>query len=459
MIDFLKLYVRYPAWVLLVYGFSAGMPFKVLFAVVGYYLRQLGFDLTTITAITALALFYSAKFLWSPVLDGYIPGAATMGVRRISLLFTQSILAFLFFGLAFVDPHSAWPLFMAILVGIAFFGATQDIVIDALRIELMPPKFQGILTANYLLGYRVGLIVGISLPLYIAEMSQGWTWSFLVISLLFLPSILLTLWISEPTKPGREQVKTDRYWFGLYQTLKNACLEFSRRYGSALFSILATILLFRFCDLLLGVVAYPFYSDLGYSKIDVANYSGIMGVAVTLLGGLSGGYFLWRYSWRRLMLWGLVLAGASNLAFVALAMIGHAESLAPLILAIVFDNLAGGFATTIFIAWLSSLINLRFTAVQYAMLASLTLIPGKLFGASSGWLIDVSHHFLSERSGLEFLSLWHRAEVSDPSLMAAYALFFLLTSTVALPAMLAVICLPDSAVAKEREPSSAEAEA
>ena len=432
-------YLRYPAWPLLVYGFSAGMPFKALFAVVALYLNELGIDLTTITLLTLLGLFYSLKFLWSPILDS--PPASALarkvGKRRIALLTLQSAAALLFLAIATIDPLSQWWLFVGALALAALFSATADIAIDALRIELAGQQQQGILSANYLIGYRIGLIAGIAVPLYCAE-SASWFWAFASVAAMLAPSLLTTAIIKEPQHSEAPGSRTGAWLTQLLRRLVSALKDFMQRYQSLFVGIVAVILFYRFCDLLLGAVAYPFYADAGYSKTQIGFYSGVLGVIITLLGGMLGGYLLTRMRWRSLLLIGLGLAAISNLAFIVLAFFGHGDLPALLAATIVADNLAGGMATTIFIAWISSLVNLHFTAVQYALLSSLSTLSGKLAGAGSGWFIDTADNMLGQ------------AAAATDSQMTAYALFFAVTALAALPALVAIMRLPDRAIEPTR---------
>ncbi|MCA8838330.1 MAG: MFS transporter [Gammaproteobacteria bacterium] len=441
-------YLRYPAWPLLVFGYSAGFPYKALFAVIiSLYLRELGHDLTTIFAFTLVGLCFSFKFLWSPVLDRP-PLAAFMriaGLRRTSLFLIQLLLASLFIALASVDARTQLTVFAVIVLGIAFLAATQDIVIDALRIELAGPEQQGVLAANYLIGYRAGLIAGLSLPLFVAEYTGSWPWALVVLALMFIPSMLTIWFIKEPSRPVDSAPPNENYARELLATLMTSIGDFIRRHPDCIVGVIALAMLYRFCDVLLGVAAYSFYADIGFSKYQIGTYSGVMGVLVTLVGGMAGGYLLFRMSWRKLLLVGLLLAAVSNFMFVILAVFGRADSDVLLVATIVTDNLAGGVATTVFIAWLSSLVNLHFTAVQYAVLSSLSTLPGKLIGASSGRLLDNTELAVAKFAADQSFILTTDAGKSA-ALMIAYALFFALTALVALPGWYIITRLPDRVI-------------
>lgn len=297
-------------------------------------------------------------------------------------------------ALASTDPSAnlqrvAW---FALLV--AFGSATQDIVVDAYRIEAVGPEVQGAMAASYQIGYRVALqaIAG-ALAFYIADFTS-FQFAYLAMALLMGVGMLTVMLISEPEvnrpEPPEHQTNDPRgatrfgEWFG--KAVVGPFADFFGEHGYWAFVLLAFIGLYRVSDMVLGVMAYPFYIDLGFSLSEIATITKVFGVFVTLVGAAMGGVAVARYSLKGPLVFGAVLLAVTNLFFAAMAAFG--PELWLLVVTISADNLAAGFTGTVFIAYLSSLTNTAYTATQYALFSSLMTLPGKLISGFSGFIVE-----------------------------------------------------------------------
>ena len=334
------------------------------------------------------------------------------------MLLAQIGIALGLLGMAGTDPGAnlapvAW---LALLV--AFSSATQDIAVDAWRIEAAPPLEQGAMAAAYQMGYRVALLVAGAGALYFAA-EFGWAFSYSVMAACMAIGVITSLVIKEPVSQSKyddmpagnkdlgyfQQVGR---WF--YSAVAGPFLDFFSRNGVKLgLTILLFIGLFRVTDITMGVMANPFYLDMGYSLKEVAAIAKGFGVFMTIVGTIVGGAVVVRIGAQRCLVLGGVLVILTNLSFAGLAMLPNAD-LAGLALVISADNFSGGFAGTAFIAYLSGLTNVAYTATQYALFSSLFTLPGKLMAGGSGWVVD----------------------------SFGYPSFFLYTSALGLPALLII---------------------
>jgi len=386
-------------------GFSAGLPFLLVFSTLSAWLRDTGVTLSVIGFFSWVGITYSIKVIWAPVVDSLsIPFLSRLlGKRRGWMLLAQVGISAGLMTLAELDPLTQIELIAGVAVFIAFCSATQDIVIDAYRIEAIKPEYQAAMAAMYVFGYRVALLVAGAGAFYIADFI-GWNAAYSAMALFMFIGISTTLLIREPehkkdTKTAElEQsieaslgIQGTQGPFQKFSTwFSNAVItpfaDFFMRNGKLGIWILCLIALYKMSDITMGVMANPFYLDLGFSKKEIADISKIFGFFMTIFGATLGGILVIRYGLMRPLLLGAILVASTNLLFVLLAT--SEPNLKLLALVISADNLSGGIATSVFIAYLSSLTNSAYTATQYALFSSLMTLPAKLLGGMSGLIVD-----------------------------------------------------------------------
>lgn len=407
-IDALLVYRQPRVAAMLFLGFSAGLPFMLVFQTLSAWLRQAGIERATIGMLAWVGIMYSIKFLWAPIVDRTpLPLLHRwLGRRRSWMLVAQVGVAV---GLAYVAQTDPASNLMPVALGalfIAFCSATQDIAVDAWRIESAPMNLQGAMAAAYQLGYRVAILAGTAGALWIAQ-DAGWSASYTTMAVLMVIGIVTTLLIREPQVTERRAsvlteervvawleerahwpdfLKSAGGWF--FGAVVCPLIDFFTRYGLALglliFSFIST---YRLTDFAMGVMANPFYLDQGYSLKEVAAVVKSFGFGMAILGVLLGGTVVAKLGTVRALVLGSVLVIFSNLAFSVLAMSGE-RTLVGLAIVNSLDNLALGVHGTALIAFLSSLTSSRYTATQYALLSSLYALPGKLLMGGSGFVVD-----------------------------------------------------------------------
>lgn len=361
-------------------GFSSGLPMLLIYSTLSAWLKEEGIDKTTIGLFGAVSIAYSVKFLWTPLIDRLtIPLLGRwLGRRRSWMLVSQAGLAAALFGLGQTQPGVDFfpTLLWSCLV--AFLSATQDMVIDAYRIEILSAEQLGAGAANVTLGYRVGMLVAGGGCLLIAD-QLGWHAAYTVMALLMGVGLVTTLVVAEPAAGATTAKKLD-FRSGVIEPF----LDFMRRPGWLL--ILLFVALYRYSDALLGNMANPFYLELGFTKTDIGLVSKVYGTALTAAGTFAGGLIYSRLGLARSLLVAGVAQAASNLFFVALAMKG--PSISFLTLTISVENFASGFATVVFVAYLSSLCSVAYTATQYALLSSAAAVARTFLSSGGGWVAD-----------------------------------------------------------------------
>nr|WP_262030379.1 MFS transporter [Microvirga sp. Mcv34] len=362
-------------------GFSSGLPFLLVFSTLSAWLREAGISRTEIGMLSWVALAYSFKFLWAPIVDRYdVPGlAGLLGRRRGWMMFAQIATALGLVGIALSDPQTRLSLTIASALLVAFASATQDVVVDGWRIDVAATERQGMMAASYQLGYRLALICAGAGALYIAEF-VNWRSAYMAMAALMIVGLVGTLLAPR----GNESAMRERLPFTA--AIIEPLADLFRRKGLILIPILALIACFRLPDFVAGVMANPLYIDLGFSKTDIANVSKLYGVWIGIIGAFAGGLALTRLGLWWTLLVGAVIAASSNLMFAWLASEGARLDL--LTLTISFDNFAAGFAGSALIAYMSGLTSPGFAATQYALLSSLYALPGKLIGGASGAVVD-----------------------------------------------------------------------
>ncbi len=456
-------------------GFSAGIPLLLIFSSLSLWLREAGVERATVTFFSWAALGYSFKFVWAPLVDTLpIPVLTHMlGRRRGWMLLAQCSVMAAILAMACINPaggRTSLTLMALVTVLLGFFSATQDIVIDAYRIESAHISLQAMMSATYIVGYRLGMLVSGAGALFLASAFgsvkgayhyEAWQWSYGMMAMVMLVGVITTLVIPEPCtddtsrtpRPVREYagvllmfiasvtgflatffstakladdmtatitgifgatpfvgfaVETARLSLGILVAGLIAALairgglvnrdmmrdtygapvkDFFERYGlKAAFLLLALIGVYRISDVVLGVIANVFYQDMGFTKPEIAGVVKTFGLFMTIAGGFLGGLLAVRYGVIRILFLGAVLSAITNLLFMALVSMGH--DIVMLYLVIAADNVSAGLASAAFVAFLSSLTNMRFTAMQYAVFSSLMTLLPKIFGGYSGAIVD-----------------------------------------------------------------------
>lgn len=430
--DALAVYARWPVLVLLLLGFAAGLPFLLVFSTLNARLADVGVQAVTIGFFSWLGVTYSIKVFWAPVVDRVrLPLLhAWLGQRRSWMLLAQAgvMLGLWQMGITDALSDTTYLALMGLLV--AFSSATQDVAIDAYRIEIAEPRYQAAMSAAYIFGYRLALLVAGAGALYLAEF---WSWrvAYHVMAALVSMGMLTVLLAPEPRvfntgmaeeiarRVAEQAIRYSHFpawiaqglgWF--LAAVAGPFIDFFRRFGRFSLAILLLVALYKVSDIAMGVMANPFYLKfLGFSKVDVANVTKVFGFIMTIAGSGLGGVLVMRYGVRPVLLLGAVLTATTNLLFVLVAQL--APDLTLLAVAVSIDNLGGGLASVALIAWLSSMTSTAFTATQYALFSSLMTLPGKFIGGFSGFMVE-----------------W-----------GGYATFFLLSSLMGIPAILLAIWL------------------
>lgn len=496
-----KLFSR-SAIVMLFLGFSAGVPILLIFSSLSAWLTEAGLEKSAVTYFSWAALGYSFKFVWAPLIDKLPVPALTrlIGRRRAWLLISQfAVIASILF-MAFTDPvagDNGLTMMAFAAVALGFSSATQDIVIDAYRIESAPVEEQAMISSTYIAGYRVGMIVASAGALLLATKFgstmesydySAWKYTYIAMAAVMLVGVITTLVIREP---DIQRTDTDSYttldylrflfvfvvaviafiatftlssdivssakdyfnelfnnrhlgsflvatillavavcvsWFSaiglvvagvgnrqmISESYVDSVRDFFKRYGMGLaLLLLALIGLYRVSDIVMGVIANVFYLELGYTKPQIAGVSKFFGLIMTIAGGLLGGFMAVRFGVIRILFLGAVLSAVTNLLFILLAK--SEPSIAMLVMVIGADNLSAGLASAAFIAFLSSLTNISFTAVQYAIFSSLMTLFPKILGGYSGSIAE----------------------------SIGYANFFTMTALLTLPVLLLIYILRD----------------
>ncbi len=463
-------------------GFSAGLPLALIFGPLSLWLGEAGIGKSTVTYFSWAVFAYSFKFIWAPLIDRVPLPIMTplLGRRRAWLVLSQILIIAAITLMAFIDPSLSqrtllWMAFSTVFLG--FSSATQDIVIDAYRIECADSSIQALLASSYIAGYRGGMIASGAGALFLAEylgtakgayVYDAWKYTYFAMAGLMLIGLATSLWIKEPNVATQQRgsAYTRRQYANfvfLFLTcafvfvagylltaelssvwkliladlfsnsvLANFILE-SMRLGFSLLCVvtlcftldrmgwverallkesywlpiaeyfnrynlkLALLLLlligfYRISDVVLGVISYVFYQDMGFSKVEIATISKTFGLIMTLLGGFLGGVLSLKFGVMRILVLGAILTALTNLLFMWLAHVGHDVQM--LYFVISADNISGGVASAAFVAFLARMTHVKFTAVQYAIFSSLMFLIPKTVGGYSGSIVEnIGYHY------------------------------------------------------------------
>ncbi len=404
----LRVYLEPASLRMFALGFSAGLPLLLVLGTLSFRLREAGLDRTTIGYLSWVGLAYGFKWCWAPLVDRLpIPGLTRwLGRRRSWLLASQLCIVAALCGMALADPRSQLDVVVWCALAVAFASATQDIALDAFRIESADARRQGALAATYQTGYRLAMIWAGAGVLWLAARAEvtpavaavtqaasapgalyqqaAWTTAYLVMAASMAVGVVTVLFSREPARVELPPARNLAEW--LRGALVEPFADFLRRYRGHALLILLLIGTYRISDVVMGIMANPFYVDMGYTKDEVAAVTKVYGVIMTLVGAFIGGALSLRLGVMRVLMLGAILSAASNLLFAWLA--GHGHDVTALVMVISADNLSAGVASAAFIAYLSSLTNVSYSATQYALFSSMMLLAPKWLAGYSGAFVD-----------------------------------------------------------------------
>ena len=397
----LRVYLEPASLRMLTLGFSAGLPLLLVLGTLSFRLREAGIDRSTIGYLSWVGLAYGFKWVWAPLVDRMPLPLLTrvLGRRRSWLLLSQVFIVSGLVGMALADPRQTLGPIVWCALAVAFGSATQDIALDAFRIESADANHQAALAATYQTGYRLAMIWAGAGVLWIAARAEvapalgqavavgaaayqngAWQMAYLVMAASMAVGMVTVLFSREPQPVALPPARNAAEW--LRSALVEPFADFLRRYGFQAVLILALIAVYRISDIVMGIMANPFYVDMGFTKDEVAAVTKVYGVIMTLVGAFVGGVLSMRFGVMRILMLGAVLSACTNLLFAWLA--GHGHDVAALIAVVSADNLASGIASGAFIAYLSSLTNVSYSATQYALFSSMMLLPPKFVAGFSG---------------------------------------------------------------------------
>ncbi|WP_157896529.1 AmpG family muropeptide MFS transporter [Acidovorax carolinensis] len=437
----LRVYLEPASLRMLTLGFSAGLPLLLVLGTLSFRLREAGIDRSTIGYLSWVGLAYGFKWLWAPLVDRMPLPLLTrwLGRRRSWLLLSQALIVAGLVGMALADPRLTLGPIVWCALAVAFGSATQDIALDAFRIESADANHQAALAASYQTGYRLAMIWAGAGVLWIAARSEvapaaaqavgqavaqgaaayqngAWQAAYLAMAASMAVGVVTVLFSREPVPVVLPPAKNAAEW--IKGAVVDPFADFLGRYGWQAAQILALIAVYRISDVVMGIMANPFYVDMGFTKDEVAAVTKIYGVIMTLVGAFVGGVLSMRLGVMRILMLGAVLSAGSNLLFAWLA--GHGHDVTALIAVVSADNLASGIASAAFIAYLSSLTNVSYSATQYALFSSMMLLLPKFVAGFSGDYVNSFGyaHFFTATSllGLPVLGLvWLASRVKTPA--------------------------------------------
>ena len=373
---------------MLILGFASGLPLYMVFQKLSYWLRDAGIDRSTIGFFYWVTLSYTLTVLWAPVIDRVqIPGLVKLlGQRRSWIVTAISGTVIALVIISQTDPSQGLlPVAVAAML-LAYSSATLDVAIDAWRIESAPNDMQANMAAAYSFGYRIAYMTS-GLGLAISEWAD-WNWSFLAMAAAMALSAVLVFFMKEPAAGVKKRELEGSFPEKVVRAVVEPFKQFIGRLGLWIVPVLLLVTLYRISDFTMGVMAAPLYSDLGFARDAVGGIQAGPGLASTMFGLFLGGVAAMRFGMMRALVIGLVITLITNGAYAWLAATAGPEDLGRLTIAIIGDNVAGGFVTTVFIAYLSSLVDPENAATQYALLSSFYALLPKFMAGFSGLLAD-----------------------------------------------------------------------
>lgn len=375
-------------------GFASGLPYGMLIDPLSFWLSESGVSRSAIGLMSLIILTYSLKAIWAPFIDRLkLPVLFELfGARKSWLVLSQIAVAAALIGLAGCDPKQSVVVLLTLSLAVAFSSATQDICVDAMRIELLNEEQLGQGAAVYQGGWRLAFLLTQVVTFLIASRFD-WSAAYTIaaVTMLVIAGFTILL-VPEPSEIKREHISllaNPKIW--LETSYVDPFLDIAKRYQNRIYLILLLVMSYRFSDLILGPMAMPFYQETGFSKEEIAIVTNAFGISVSLAGAFIGGLLVYRYSAMTALLLGSVMVALTNLTFALLAIVGN--NISALTLVIICDNLAQGLATAALVAYLSSLTTEKFTATQYALLFLLATLPARFLGSSSGFVVDAIGYF------------------------------------------------------------------
>ena len=380
----IKAYFSKKMLVTLLFGISSGLPLALVFGTLSFWLKDYGVAYKTIGAFSLIRLPYSFKWLWAPMVEVCnIPLLSKLGRRKSWAVFSQIGLLCSIICISFAKPDMNIMYMAAMAFLISFFSATQDIVLDAFRVEIFSKdKNEEVDGATiYVLGYRLGTIVSSAGAIGLASV-VSWNIVYLMMAGLLFLGIMATLWADEPeAKNGNAGER--KHWH--YTFYKAVMLFLRNKYW---LPSLLLVLVYRLSDAYFAPMAYPFYDDLGFSKLEIAYVSKIYGMIATIVGGLLGGYIVNKTGILKGLVLFAIVQGLTTALYIPLYYVGH--NVLFLMLTITLENLSSGMATTVIIAFMSMMCNKGYTATQYALLSSLPGLARDVFASTSGQVLEMT---------------------------------------------------------------------
>ncbi|MDX1609892.1 MAG: MFS transporter [Halofilum sp. (in: g-proteobacteria)] len=437
-------YLQAPVLTMLFLGFVAGLPFLLVFSTLTAWLRSEGVAVAAIGFFSWIGITYSIKFFWAPVVDRLPLPLLTrlLGQRRGWMLLAQAVIAGGLIGLAGTDPVGQLGWVAALALMVAFGSATQDIAIDAFRIESAADDIQAAMASTYIIGYRIGILAAGAGALYIADF-VSWEAAYLTMAALVGVGVVTVLLRPEPPRriggdTRAREARVERFLLNnarlpaplqragawLVDAVVCPFVDFFERNGRRALVLLLLVGVYKISDLSMAAMANPLYIDLGFSLTQIANVTKVFGIGMSIGGSIIGGVLVARYGIGPILVLGALMVAVTNLLFTLLAMTG--DSLPMLTLTIIGDNLSNGVASAVFIAFLSSMTSRAYTATQYALFSSLMTLPGKLIGGFSGVVVE-----------------WQ-----------GYPMFFVVAALMGIPAVLLAIWVARTGAGIQRHPDS-----
>ncbi|MEC8169422.1 MAG: MFS transporter [Pseudomonadota bacterium] len=370
-------------------GVLSGLPLGLLIDPLRYWLSEIGIEKSTIGLLSLIMLSYSLKMFWAPLVDRLrIPYLNKIGQRKSWLILSQFLTFLCILAVGFIDPSQKLNVFVLFVLALSFFSATQDICVDAMRIELVDKKSIGEASAVYIIGYRLGAIfLSQVITFYIAD-AFGWSMAYFVIGSIFiLSSIFLIFVLPEPARLEISYIsiiKNPGLWFKDSFILPLS--DLISRYKEHLLLLLFLTFTYRLSDMFLGPMAMPFYQEIGFTKLEVAQITNFYGMWMTIIGGLFAGLTLHKYGLVRNMIAGAIFVPLANIPFIFLNILG--KDLNFLIFTITVDNFSQGFISVVGITFLSNMVSKTYTATQYALLFGLVVIPPNIISSGSGFVVE-----------------------------------------------------------------------
>jgi PAT family beta-lactamase induction signal transducer AmpG len=401
-LDMMRALGRRHVAIMLLLGFSSGLPFLLSVGTLGVWMTQAGVDIKTVGLMSLANVAYSFKFLWAPMIDNVpVPGLSSLlGRRRAWMLVSQAAVIGALIALSQSNPPDHLDSIALAAVILAFGSATQDIAVDAWRIEVASPEEQPLMAAITTLGYRLGLLAAGAGALFLST-RPTWESAYLIMAAAMSIGVIGAIFANRTAEPegpvaGEQTIGEATRGLGrgparvlqfLYRAIVAPFIDFFARHGVMVaLLILLLISLYSISDRVMGILASPFYIRQGFTTDEIAIVSKTYGVWIGIAGALLGGLAAIRLGPKMTLILGVLLGSASNLAFAWLSTRGH--DLNAFVIAITFENALGGFSGTALIAFISSLTNVKFSGTQYALFSSFAAMPGKFVGAGSGYLME-----------------------------------------------------------------------